>query len=221
VREAHARISREQYWKEAVVAASDRERQQLVQRLHDELFPHLLGAAFSFQAVSREFSPEDPRAPEMRRLAKLLNSAVAQSRSIVRSGEPAKFDVYGLHAALQELLKSLLPEVSARVEFQNSGDGLPSNVVWQAYRIAQQAIANVARHARASKVLVRIDLREADFAFLEIIDDGRGFVRADVPARLSGLAMMRFRAEVFGGRLAIHTAIARGTSVLLVMSVRE
>lgn len=203
-------------WKPMLIAAMDREWRQLARRLHDELFPHLLGAAFAFQATAKLAPPGDTFAAEMKELAKILNSAVGQSRSLARSGEPVQLDAIGLRDALQELLESL-PGTQHHLEFLGGGEPGPE-LIWHAYRIAQEAIANIARHAGATQVRVRVDFSQPAGPYLEISDNGRGFVyRPEGNVSFSGLTAMRLRAEASAGALTLHTTVGRGTSVIYAM----
>jgi|GEM_PF-6469707 len=214
--------ARENSWKPMLIAAVDRERQQLGQRLHNELFPHLLGAAFAFQATAQHAPAGEALAEEMKKLALLLNSAVVQSRSLVRSGEPAQLDAIGLRDALQELLGSLPPEAQGTMEFFEGAKGPAKQAIWHAYRVAQEAVANVTRHAGATQVRLRLDFSQPASPYLEISDNGRGFLhRPENKAACSGLALMQLRAEASGGVLALHTTVGRGTTVIYAMPAQE
>jgi signal transduction histidine kinase len=91
---------------------------------------------------------------------------------------------------------------------------VPAEVRGAFYRIAQEALNNVARHARASDVQVELTLDD-HVARLEVTDDGQGFDPDDVPPGHFGLSTMRERAEAIGARLTIATGSGRGTVVIV------
>lgn len=127
---------------------------------------------------------------------------------------------FGLEKAILshvEQFRTEHPEIKIRLNLEPDGQRLPERVRLALFRIYQQAIANIIRHAQASKVQIRFNLDEHS-ARLEIEDNGRGF---DVPERLVGLVRKGHlglvgaaeRAEAIGGKLTISSQPGKGTTI--------
>jgi signal transduction histidine kinase len=198
--------------RERLVAAREEERRRLRRDLHDGLGPALAGAALKVEAAENLFH-SDPRAA-----GKLLadargemQAAVADVRRLVYGLRPPALDELGLVGAIREQADRIGANGRLRVDVSAPPDlnGLPAAVEVAAYRIALEAMTNVARHADAATCTIRLAVgRELE---LEVVDDGRGLPeghRAGV-----GIASMRERAEELGGSCNLAAA-ASGTRVL-------
>ena len=121
---------------------------------------------------------------------------------------------------LPDLLRQLTEAVSGRarvpIKLEVSGEAaLNSEVQVSLYRIAQEALNNVAKHAQANQATVKLTLR-SNRAELSIKDNGRGFSMKGVSPNSLGLSIMRERAELIGAKLQIKSAVDNGTHILVI-----
>ena len=126
---------------------------------------------------------------------------------------PAELSEAPLHELLQSLVAALESRKSLRVSVALAPVDLDSGTRLAFYRVAQEALGNIAKHAQATEI--EITLTNTDKVELRIHDNGGGFDHAAVPAGHLGLIIMRERAEAVGGSLAIITSPGRGTEIRL------
>ena len=210
--------------RERLVTAGEEERRRLRRDLHDGLGPTLasltLGLDVSLKLLKK--SPED--AEEMlSRLKAQTKEAVVDIRRLVYGLRPPALDDLGLVAAVREQAAAhgRLREdadggtgLGFRVEAPEDLPPLPAAVEVACYRIAQEAITNVARHARATFCLVRFSLEPGKNGLrLEVSDDGVGLPEAASRRSGVGLSSMRERAEELGGELSVTARPEGGTRV--------
>jgi signal transduction histidine kinase len=203
--------------RERLVSAREEERRRLRRDLHDGLGPQLASLALKLE-VARNRMADDPQAAVLLTdLSGRTQEAVADIRRLVYALRPPALDELGLVMALREGAMQYNQQgingLNIAFDAPESLPPLPAAVEVAAYRIAQEALTNVVRHAEAHICLVRLRLDEsAGLLCVEIQDDGKGLPiqrRAGV-----GLNSMRERAEELGGTLAITSLTTGGTSVL-------
>ena len=212
---AHAvRLTAElQRSRERLVAAREEERRRLRRDLHDGLGPQLAGLTLKLETARNRLAHDPVADALLADLAAHTQAAVADIRRLVYGLRPPALDELGLIATLRE---ATVPPgaggLTITVEAPARLPPLPAAVEVAAYRIAQEALTNVVRHADAHTCTIRLALDEAAGVLaLEIRDDGRGLA-APRPTGV-GLASMRERAEELGGHLMIASAPAAGTCV--------
>jgi signal transduction histidine kinase len=202
--------------RERLVAAREEERRRLRRDLHDGLGAQL--AALNVQAGTlRRLMGSDPAAADelVVELREELRSAIADIRRLVYDLRPPALDDLGLVAALHQLAERYGAEgeqLRVSVEAPEDLPNLPAAVEVAVYRIAQEALTNVVRHAQAEECIVRLAVKE-DVVALEIVDDGVG-----IPAERGtgvGLSSMRERASELGGICVVESAQKGGTQVLV------
>ncbi len=198
-----------------LVAAREEERRRLRRDLHDGLGSQLAG--LNVQAGTlRRLILHDPAAAEelVVELREELRGAIADIRRLVYDLRPPALDDLGLVAALHQLAERYDAEgeqLRVLVKAPEDLPHLPAAVEVAIYRIAQEALTNVVRHAQAKTCVVRLAVKE-DVA-LDIVDDGVG-----IPAERTagvGLSSMYERAAELGGRCVVEPAIKGGTQVLV------
>ncbi len=197
--------------RERLVTAREEERRRLRRDLHDWLGPQLASHTLALDAACRLLE-RDPQAA-----AALLNDLKVQSQSsikgirrLVYNLRPPALDDLGLVPALRELAEQYThTELSIEIDAPDSIPPLPAAVEVACYRIVQEALTNVARHARARACSVRLEVRDA--LYVEIVDDGHGLPMDLRPG--VGLRSMRERAEELGGSCAVVPAPQGGTRV--------
>jgi signal transduction histidine kinase len=157
----------------------------------------------------------------LEQLAQQLDRDVDQ---LVWELRPTALDDLGLRAALANYIQDWSKRVGISVELHTSGllhDRLPSETETTLYRIAQEALTNVARHSRAANVEVILE-RRPDHVLLIVEDDGVGFdVGGAAPTQGFGLLGMQERASLVGATLQIESAIGRGTTILVRMAAPD
>jgi signal transduction histidine kinase len=201
--------------RERLVAAREEERRRLRRDLHDGLGAQLAG--LNVQAGTlRRLIGRDPAAAEelVVELREELRSAIADIRRLVYDLRPPALDDLGLVAALHQLAERYGAEgeqLRVSVEAPDDLPHLPAAVEVAIYRIAQEALTNVVRHARAQKCVVRLAVDED--VRLEIVDNGVG-----IPAERTagvGLSSMYERTAELGGRCVVEPSPKGGTQVLI------
>lgn len=201
-----------------LLEAQESERRTINRELHDRIGQNLSVLNLNLKLLSTELSKDRPRAPVTRLddMQKLLEATTAQVRDVMADLRPPALDDYGLFAALRVHAESLGARINTPVSVVG-GDLAPrpaSAVEMALFRIAQETLANTAKHARAKRVEVTL-AATAERVTLTIADDGVGFDVANGRSGQAswGLAVMRERAEAIGGVLRLESAPGRGTRV--------
>jgi PAS domain S-box-containing protein len=197
-----------------ILEAGERERQNIGQDLHDDLCQQLTGIA-CLAAVHRQRlalrSAEE--ADDAARILELVQQATARSRNLARGLQPVTLESEGLLSALQELCSQV--QALSGVPCRFSGDAAPccddSAVPTHLYRIAQEAVTNAVKHARARTICVDV-VRAGDRVILSVEDDGVGIPDALVPGGI-GLQSMAHRARMIGASLSVERSSGGGTVV--------
>jgi signal transduction histidine kinase len=198
------------------VTAREEERSRIRREIHDGIGP-LLAAALLRTETAMELSPGcSSQAESLQELHHLQEIALTDLRSLVEGLRPPALDQGGLLPALKqhaELSAGTATPSSPAVSFEISGDLsiLPAAVEVAAYRIAQEAISNATKHARAQRVTVRLSCRDNGLS-VEVDDDGIG-VAADTNRSGVGLASMTERATELGGWCAHEHSPTGGTRI--------
>ena len=202
--------------RELVVVA---ERNRLARDLHDAVAQKLFSAALTAETAATLVERDAAAAKvEMRRAGELLSEATAELRALIFELRPPELDRDGLQETLRKHVDVLRRVERAPVELDISCDGrLPAKLEEGFHRIAQEALHNAVRHARAGRIDVRLGRGDGRVR-LEVCDDGVGFDPADarLRARHLGLTSMEERAAELGAEIAVISAPGAGTSVTVV-----
>ncbi len=208
----------------ALTQAQEEERARLSRELHDETVQTLIAlhhqAHLALRALDRD--PEGARR-RLQALVRTAESATAELRRLIRALRPPYLEDLGLIPTLENLLEGLPPELERSFKVEGTPRRLPSEVELTLYRVVQEALHNVVRHAGARRVEVRIAF-DPDRVRVWVTDDGRGFALPrpfEALARTGhfGLLGMRERAQAVGGTLTVRSAPGRGTTVVLEVPV--
>ena len=198
-----------------VVYAEERERAQVARELHESVGQNIAAASFQIAAVAHEIGSH-PAAPRLATVRELLRASLEEIRKVSRSLHPRVTADLGLPSALEALGDATRQRslVDVRVNVDISGVVIPAALAATLYRVAQEALHNVERHADAGRATVSLRARPG-YVELEVSDDGRGFEGPpEKRLRDSGFAKMRERLSLAGGALHIDTAADRGTRVI-------
>jgi signal transduction histidine kinase len=193
------------------------ERQRIARDLHDSvsqsLFSTTLHVRTAQHALVREgLDATGPVEEELSQIGQLTRGALAEMRALIFELRPGALAEEGLVAALAKQATALSARERLVIEVDGPGERLPlgPRVEEQLYRLGQEALANVVKHARANSATVRIAATD-DTVLMEVADDGRGFDPAAVGREHFGLRSMRGRVADLGGRLEVRSTLGRGT----------
>jgi two-component system sensor histidine kinase UhpB len=203
-----------------IINAQEEERKRVARELHDETSQVLTSLLISLAVLEESItSPEARnRISETRLLAHQTLRAI---RNLSLDLRPSALDDLGLLPALRWYIKEYQQKFSLPVSFQASGlkERLPTEIETVVYRIVQEALTNIARHAQAHTVLVRVE-GDAETIQITICDDGRGFDTEGHKQTLEpgqehgwGLVGMRERASLLSGTLHITSKPGHGTTI--------
>ena len=210
--------------REQLVLAREEERRRLRRDLHDGLGPQLAGLTLKLEAARNRLT-DDPLADSLLAdLAKRTQDATADIRRLVYGLRPPTLDELGLVSALREgaaqYSQQGLNGVRITIDAPENLPPLPAAVEVAVYRITQEALTNVVRHAEARICSVRLTLDEqTGWLCLEIQDDGRGL--SSTRRTGVGLNSMRERAEELGGTWTIESLSTGGTRILVRIPCRS
>ncbi|MBN1137865.1 MAG: GAF domain-containing protein [Anaerolineae bacterium] len=192
------------------------ERNRLARDLHDSMIQALYGVTLYAEAAGRKLAMgnTEATAEHLRRIQATSQEALREMRLLIFELRPLILRVSGLATALQARLEGVEGRVGLETEFRGDGVGqLPLDVEEGLYRIAQEALNNVLRHAHAKHVLV--SLQQIDhLVVLEVADDGVGFDPEAVKEQCGfGLQGMEERAARLGGKLIVQSRPGTGTTI--------
>jgi signal transduction histidine kinase len=193
------------------------ERQRIARDLHDSVSQSLFSTTLHVRTAQRALALEGldatgPVGQELSEVGQLTRGALAEMRALILELRPGALAEEGLVAALTKQASALSAREGLVIEVDGPDERLPlgPEVEEQLYRLGQEALANVVKHAGASSATVRIAAEE-ETVLVEVSDDGRGFDPAAVGPEHFGLRSMRGRVADLGGRLEVMSAPGRGT----------
>ncbi len=207
-----------------LAAAEEAERQRLARELHDQLGQELtalrLGLDDAARLAAGHVPPDAPLLGSLARLGAVTQRMTADVRALALELRPPELDDVGLESALETYVGEWGARAGVAAEVAVTGlrgRPLPPDVASALYRIAQEALTNVAKHARATQVNVVVEQPDGEVRLI-VEDDGRGFDPEATDARVRrerrlGLAGMRERAALFGGTVAVESSPGGGTTV--------
>jgi signal transduction histidine kinase len=193
-------------------ARLEEEARRVAHALHDEAAQLLASVHLAVAEIACEL-PDGAR-QRLRRIPLLLDQVADQVRQLAHELRPVVLDDLGLIAALECLARGVSQRTGLAVTIEGSIDQTtPAAVQTALYRIVQEGLNNVGRHARATRVRVRLEQNSVAI-HCSIADDGIGFDPAAVSSRRGGLGLIgiRERLAALGGKLSIATGEGRGTT---------
>ena len=197
------------------VQAQEGERRRLARELHDETGQALTSILLGLSAVERAESAEAARAAAVELRALVVETLQAVRRLAVEL-RPSALDDFGLEPALRRLGQTVREggELDVQVEARLGGERLPADVETALYRIVQEALTNVVKHAEAAHVSIVLT-RKQESVVVMIEDDGRGFDPAESSVDRLGLLGMRERVQLLDGSLQVEAAPGSGTTLIV------
>jgi nitrate/nitrite-specific signal transduction histidine kinase len=216
-------IENAQLYEQARELAVVEERSRLARDLHDAVTQTLFSASLIAEVLPRiwEHSPDEGR-HRLEELRELTRGALAEMRTLLLELRPSTLVEAELGDLLRQLAESITGRARVPVTVEMEGEcSLPPEVKVALYRIAQEALNNVAKHAGASQATVRLRC-QPEGVELHIRDDGCGFDPESISPESLGLGIMHERAETIGATLTVESEIGRGTEIMVVwMDVQE
>ncbi len=231
----NARLYRELQQKEALrgelvrklISAQEEERRRIARELHDQYAQALTVLAMSIEATERALpESQTPLRAQLESVKALTANTLDQTYDLIFDLRPTILDDLGLMPAVRWYAENRLQPLGVAVHLEVEGlqQRLPPEVETACYRVIQEALLNVAKHARAQQVYIRLRVEEGQLRG-EIEDDGQGFdmeaVRhSSVKGRGMGLMGMQERVELLGGTLAIDSWPGQGTRVRIAVPLQ-
>jgi signal transduction histidine kinase len=197
-----------------VVEGQELERRRLARELHDETGQALTSILLGLKQVEEAGSREEARKAAAGLRAQIV-ATLQNVRRLAVELRPSALDDFGLTAALERLAEAFAEQSGIEVDIQANLDAarLPGEVETALYRIVQEALTNVAKHAAATRVSVVVT-RRGNALTAVIEDDGQGFGAGGGSGEGLGLVGMKERVGLLGGRLAIESTEGAGTTVV-------
>ncbi|MFI7002329.1 GAF domain-containing protein [Nocardia sp. NPDC050175] len=214
-RQLAARERAHEDFAEQMIAAQELERRRLASDIHDGISQRLVTLAYRLDAAARAVVDDQVEAAEqLDKARELVDLTLQEARAAISGLRPPVLDDLGLAGGLASLARSI-PQIDLELELADHR--LPEHIELALYRIAQECLQNVVKHAEARVATLSFAVH-ADTARLEIADDGIGFDTSERPLGANemggyGLLSMAERAELVGGRLSIRSRPGSGTTV--------
>ena len=210
-------------YERAQMLAALEERQRLARELHDSvsqaLYGIALGARTARTLLDRPEASKDELAPPLDYVLSLAEAGLAEMRALIFELRPESLEVEGLTAALNKQADAIRARhrIGVLVDLCDEPP-LPINTKVSLYRVAQEALNNILKHARASQIQIRMRCDNGIIG-LEVEDDGTGFdTRQEFPGHL-GLQSMRERVAELGGQFSVESTLGSGTRVIVQIPV--
>jgi len=201
-----------------LVEAQEEERRHIARELHDEAGQSLASLRYGLRLLERQIEEGGNVAGQVAELMQRTDAVIDGLHRLAADLRPASLDHLGLEAALRQHARSVASKFGLGTHFKArgfTGERLPALVETALYRVFQEAMTNVVRHAGATRVDVLAEHR-GDRVLLMVEDDGVGFEPDQVfPLDHLGLLGMKERAEALGGTLVLESAPGAGTTVVV------
>jgi len=218
---------------QSMTRLSEEERRYVAHEIHDQLNALLVAVRLGLQRVQKSVQKLDSKDPEVREvqsrvreIGDMVDQGYAIARKIIHQLRPEVIDALGLKGAMEEMADNydrLHP--SCRFVLQIEGDlaGIHDDVGMAIYRIAQEALNNTVKHAKAARVIVtirRLRRQGLDMIFLSIEDNGIGF-DGNLTVSGVGILSMRERVRALNGEFEIRSSLSGGTKLHVVLPIFE
>ena|SRR5437763_635281 len=203
-----------------VVDAQELERRRLARELHDETGQALTSVLLALRTLEEKAVDDETRGV-VAQVRELVVATLHDVRRLAVELRPKALDDFGLEAALERLTQTFAEQAGLPVDFHArlGSERLPEEVETALYRIVQEALTNIVKHARAGRVSVVLT-RKGDTAVAVVEDDGLGFDPESTRDGGYGIVGMRERVALLDGRIAIETRPGGGTTIAAEVPVR-
>ncbi len=210
------RLSRERQrlLSKSLVDVQEAERRRIARELHDHLGQSLTGIQFMLEAVKQQ--AQDAQKASVQEIQNAVAEIIGRVREMSLNLRPSMLDDLGLIPTLKWHIERFTAQTGIRVHFNasNALERFSPNIETTAYRIIQEALTNVARHANTNEAFVML-AADDDALWLEIVDKGKGFDTSSILNKpTSGLSGMSERADLAGGYLTVNSYLNQGTQIV-------
>lgn len=203
----------------SLVDIQESERRHIAKELHDHLGQLLTGLQFMLESTKHQTSGR--QRSDLEEIQNSVTDIIEQVREMSLNLRPGMLDDLGLVPTLKWHFERFTRQMGVSIDFYCDEvlSRFPTDIETAAYRIIQEALTNVARHARVKSVFVGLAIQQ-DTLWLEVVDKGRGFDASTMLEKpSSGLGGMRERAELAGGYLLIRSVVEQGTQVIAALPI--
>ncbi|MDY6795657.1 MAG: histidine kinase N-terminal 7TM domain-containing protein [Actinomycetota bacterium] len=199
--------------------AQEEERIRISRELHDGMAPYFVDILFKVEALQEEMDAHPGRHLSLDEVSEKARQGLRDLRQVIADLRPSSLDVLGLEKSLSTYLERFGVENGMEVEFKSWGSLRHLDSLWEVtvFRVAQEALSNIVRHAEAGRVRMSLG---SDNGYLEMVveDDGIGFNQKEIGRKIAtgeklGIKGMRERAELLQGSLNIQTRQGQGTRI--------
>ena len=210
----------------AITAGQEEERQRLARELHDDTIQALIALNQRVQLAKLKLTKDPEADAALKEIQNLTEQTIQDLRRLIKDLRPIYLEDLGLVAALKMLVAETTESSAIPIELIESGieKRLSPEIELALYRIAQEGLSNIQRHANASKASLMIAF-SSDMIQLTIVDDGCGFNIPESPAEFAanghfGLLGIHERAELIGAAFAIQSGKGGGTSLNITLPIK-
>ena len=208
-----------------IIQAQEMERRRVARELHDGVNQAIASIKFRIQTAEQQILRGDSKWEESCKKSKeMLDSVLEQVRRLSRNLRPGELDDFGLLPAIRSACQDFRERTGLELELNagNFEERLPALLELSLYRILQEALTNIEKHSKASRVSVRF-IREGPFVTLEIHDDGQGIPQLNGSNHRSGLGLlhMRERTNLVGGSFTLLTNPGEGLRIRIHAPINE
>lgn len=204
-----------------VIVAQEDERKRLARELHDDFSQALTALSVTVQSAVETVPSSLPALQHrLQSMQELTTNTLGEASRWIQDLRPRVLDELGLVPAIRSYAETRLEPSGGQVQIQahDFKEPLPPEIEITLFRVIQEALSNIARHAHARNILIRLDLYESGIVVAHVEDDGIGFVPAKFlhatdGLKGMGLLDMRERVALLGGTLTIDSTPGRGTRI--------
>ena len=203
-----------------VLLAQEEERRRVAYEVHDGLAQTAAAAHQLLQAYVRHHAPGSPESrKKLVRVLQLVQQTVGEARDVIADLRPTVLDDFGLATAIRQQVDRISAQ-DRRIDYEETlgGERLPAAVETTLYRVAQEALNNIRKHASSARAEVTLQRLDGS-VLLRVQDWGRGFRTGEAangggPGERVGLSSMRERVALLGGSFMLHSEPGAGTEVV-------
>ncbi|HWB92711.1 MAG TPA: PAS domain S-box protein [Puia sp.] len=197
----------------------EEERIEIARDIHDDLGQQLTAVQIAIFRLSKQLKPDQALEKQLESITNMIAQVIGSIRRISTQLRPAVLDDIGLVEAMKwqtaEFEKKF--SISVTASFCETPDDLPQNIAVNLFRIYQETLTNIARHAEATRVQVRLS-SDRDHITLEVQDDGKGFDEEMISSkRTLGLLGMKERTLMIGGDFQVSSQPQKGTTIKILI----
>jgi signal transduction histidine kinase len=205
----------------ALLDRQERERQLVAYEIHDGLAQYLSAAIMHLETYAAGLPGGGGSNGHLNEVLRLLREATAEARHLISGLRPPALDELGLIEAIETLVADAALEIPS-IDFEPdlAGERLPPDLETTLFRITQESLTNIRRHAQATRASITLRRRSDGGILLTIADDGQGFDPTAIPPQHFGLEGIRQRAGLLGGIATVTSAPGQGTVVEVMLPPR-